>query len=278
MDWTSPQDAAGSLDSAESPARVAPDDAEHAARALARESRRVDPPHRQAGPRRAPPASRVQRVRHRVRGHLHRPAHRLRHVGDVRRSVERTDARGRVVRRRPELLPLRGHDPFDLRLPARDPDAPGPRRGEPAVLDGPPAGRGRSEQHPLRHDAGQRRGQRRRRRGPGDSRGPRSSRPPPLQGQHGPRAPRGLSLGERRQGPARHADADEQLGRRSARVARERPGGERALPEVRRPAHHRRVPLRRERLVHQAARGGSDGPVGRRDRARGVRPLATAAR
>ena len=53
------------------------------------------------------------------RGRLHRPAHRLRHLGDERPPVGRHDARRRGVRRQPQLLPPRGGRPGDLRLQAR---------------------------------------------------------------------------------------------------------------------------------------------------------------
>ena len=45
--------------------------------------------------------------------------------------------------------------------------------------------------------------------------------------------------------------------RRPAGLAGQRQGRLRALPRVRHPLLHRRLPLRRERLVHQAARGGA---------------------
>ena len=59
-------------------------------------------------------------------------------------------------------------------------------------------------------------------------------------------------------------DGHEQLGRRAARLAREparRPGG---LRPARRAAVPRRLPVRRERLVHQAARARPGRPVASR--------------
>ena len=56
-------------------------------------------------------------------------------------------------------------------------------------------------------------------------------------------------------GPGRLHDRDEQLRRRPARVARQPPRRSRGLRPVRAAAVHRRLPLRRERLVHQAAGG-----------------------
>ncbi len=55
--------------------------------------------------------------------------------------------------------------------------------------------------------------------------------------------------------PLVHADPDQQLRGRPAGLARQRQGRLGALPRVRHPLLYRRLPLRRERLVHQAARG-----------------------
>ncbi len=68
----------------------------------------------------------------------------------------------------------------------------------------------------------------------------------------------------------RHAHDHQQLRRRPARLARQHPGRERALPPVRRAVFPRRLPLRRERLVHQDPRGRPGGPHRGIDRARSL--------
>ena len=119
-------------------------------------------------------------------------------------------------------------------------------------------GQGRPEQHPLRHDPGERRVHRGARRSTSSSpegRDPASD--PPVQGQHGRRgagARCSTSAAGRR--PGRVRDDHQQLGRRPAGVAREPPRGPRGLRSPRRAAVPRRLPLRRERVVHPRARAG----------------------
>ena len=202
--------------------------------------------------------------------------------GTAAMSAEQWAARHagrRVVRRQPLLVPLRGGGARHLRLPPRPAHAPGPRRRADPVLRALQAGRRRSQQHPLRHDARQRRVHRRRGARPGHRRRPGALGPPPLQGQHG----RGPAPGAHRGGGPRadsavHADGDQQLRRRPAGLDGQRPRGLGGLPRARHPALHRRLPLRRERLLHQAARGGvRANRTPARDRARDVRSTPTAA-
>ena len=121
-------------------------------------------------------------------------------------------------------LPRRGTRALPVR--ARDPHAPGQRRGEDPVCGDRRPGQGRPEQHALRHDARQRRVHRG---GGGRPRGRRGSRPgerASVQGEHGHRRARGTARRARcraRPGGLRHDH--EQLGRRPARVAREPPRG-----------------------------------------------------
>ena len=70
----------------------------------------------------------LQHVPAAQRGRLHRPADRLRHLGDERPAVGRDDAGRRGLRRLGELLPPRKRGARVLRLQARHPDAPGARR------------------------------------------------------------------------------------------------------------------------------------------------------
>jgi tryptophanase len=90
--------------------------------------------------------------------------------------------------------------------------------------------------------------------------------PPSVQGQHGPRKARSVLEGAPRSRSARHADPDEQFGRRPAGLARECSRHARGLPPPRHPALDRCVPVRRERLVHSRARGRAGWPTGRQDR------------
>ncbi len=129
-----------------------------------------------------------------------------------------------------------------------------PRGSSSPSIGGP--GQGRPEQHPLRHDARERRVHGRRGRRPRDSRrrcDPRSLHP--FKGNMDldalERAARGARRGRR---AGRVRDDHEQLGRRPARLAREPARRARALRPLRRAALPRRVPLRRERVVHPAAR------------------------
>ncbi len=114
---------------------------------------------------------------------------------------------------------------------------------------------GGAEQQPLRHDARQHRGGGVRGAGPGDPRGARPGARPPVQGQRRPRGARADAARGRRQGAARDGHRDEQLGRRPAGVAREPARRAGAVRSLRQAALPRRLPVRRERLLHQAARG-----------------------
>ena len=71
--------------------------------------------------------------------------------------------------------------------------------------------------------------------------------------------------------PLRDADGDQQRRRRPAGQSRQHPRRRRAGASIRQAVHHRRLPLRRERLVHQDARAGPGQPRRRRHRARHVR-------
>ena len=73
------------------------------------------------------------------------------------------------------------------------------------------------------------------------------------------RRPRAHSAGD--------AHRDQQLRRRPARLDGERAAGQRGLPPARHPALLRRLPLRGERLLHQAARTGLRRQDSQRDRA-----------
>ena len=88
------------------------------------------------------------------------------------------------------------------------------------------------------------------------ARGPRPGRAAPVQGQHRPRAARAAARGVGGQRAARDADGHQQRRRRAAREPREHPRDGRDRPPPRQAAHHRRLPLRRERLVHQVPRAG----------------------
>ena len=80
---------------------------------------------------------------------------------------------------------------------------------------------------------------------------------PALQRQHGRRRPRSTDCPRRpRTHPARHAHRHQQLRRRPARLHGERQGRLRRLQGPQHPALLRRLPLRRERLVHQAREPG----------------------
>ncbi len=134
------------------------------------------------------------------------------------------------------------------------------------VVGGP--GQGRPEQHPLRHHPRQRRVHRRRGRRPGDRRGPRPVVAAPVQGQHRHRRAGRAAGRARRRGAAGHGHHHEQQRRRPAGVAGQPARGARGLRPVRQAAVPRRLPLRRERVVHPRARGGPGRPRRGRHRPR----------
>ena len=76
----------------------------------------------------------------------------------------------------------------------------------------------------------------------------------------------------RRPRAARHGDRHEQLGRRTARLAREPPRRPRALRPLQEALLPRRVPLRGERVLREAPREGAGGPDAEGDRAGDVLP------
>ena len=115
------------------------------------------------------------------------PAHRFRDRGDEPRPVGRDPARRRVVCGLALLVRLPGGRAGALPVRARHPDPPGARGREDPVLGHRRTGQGDPEQHPLRHDPGERRGDRRRGGRPRDRGRPPSRGRAPVQGQHGPR-------------------------------------------------------------------------------------------
>ena len=195
--------------------------------------------------------------------------HRLGDGRDVARPVGGHPARRRELRRLAVVVPLPRGGAGALPVRARHPHASGPRGGADPVLRDRRAGQGRPQQHALRHHAGQRRAHRAPRRvdlviaggpGPGGA--------APVQGQHGHRRARAAARRARRRRAGRLRHDHEQLRRRPAGVAGEPARGARGVRPARRAAVPRRLPLRRERVVHPRARGGLRRRDGRRDRAR----------
>ena len=137
-------------------------------RALPHQERRADPLDHPRAARRTAARGALQPVPAARRRRADRPAHRLRHRRHVHRAVGGDDAGRRKLRRQPELRPLPRLRAGHLRLPARDPHPPGPRRRAHPVPRDVQEGRRGAEQHALRHHARQHRVRRRRGRGPAD--------------------------------------------------------------------------------------------------------------
>ena len=206
---------------------------------------------------------RLQRLPPARRGRPDRPADGFGDRRHVRRAVERGHAGRRVLRRQPLVLPLRGGRQGPDRVRARHPHAPGPGCRADPLSHGAEAGPDRSQQQSLRHDARQHRGGGRRGPGPRHPRGHRAAGHSPVQGQRRPRRARAPARGAREPGAAGDGDGHQQLGRRPACVAREPARRPQVLRPVRQAVLPRRVPVRRELLVHQAPRARA-GRIARR--------------
>ena len=186
-----------------------------------------------------------------------RPADRLGHRLDERPPVGGHDDRRRKLCRCIVLLPPQGDGRQALRHALLPAHAPRPRRRERALLGDPQGGRHRPGQLPLRHHEGPHRVPPLPRRRLHDRRRGRHAARNPLQGRDGPRQtgedPQGEPQGE---DPVRGADHHQQHGRRPARFDAQHPRDVGTLPPLRRARPVRLGPLRRERLLHQDARGG----------------------
>ena len=141
--------------------------------------------------RRTPAGARDRRLQHLpapLRGRLHRPVDRQRHLRALTGAAGRDGARRRGLRGLAQLLPPRAGGRRRLRLPPHDPDPPGPRRRAPAGEAARPAGPARALEPLLHHLARACRAGGRhlgRRLDPG---GGRPDLDPPVQGQRRPRA------------------------------------------------------------------------------------------
>ena len=147
--------------------------ADHRGRARARRSR--------------PPAGTCSTLH--ARGRPDRPPHRLRHRRDEPRPVGRDPARRRELRRQPQLVrvPRGASSTCSRSATSSRPTRAGPRRRSCSRRVGG-AGQGHPQQHPLRHDPGQRRVHRRR--GASTSsiaEGAPAGARSPVQGEHGRR-------------------------------------------------------------------------------------------
>jgi hypothetical protein len=211
---------------------------------------------RSADPRGGPPRGRLQHLPAALGRRLHRPPDGLRHLGHERPAMGRDDARRRVLRREPQLLPHGGGGPALLRLRPRRAHSPRPRGRAPDQPGAHQAGRPRARQyvlhdHPLAPGTGRRHVPRRDHR-----RGPRPGVAPSVQGQRGHgEVARGRRKGRRGEDPLRVARRHGQHGRRPACLHGQRT---RTPPVLRRARHQ--GPARRDAhgrelaLHHRSAR------------------------
>ena len=176
----------------------------------------------------------------------------------------------------PQLVRVPRGRPGPVPVQARHPHPPGPRGREDPVHGDRRAGQGHPQQHPLRHDPRQRGVHGRRGRRPRHRRGPPAVADPPVQGEHGHRGAGAAARGAGRRGPGRRDDDHQQLRRRPAGEPREPARGPRGLRPLRQAAVPRRLPVRRERVVHQDPRAGPGRPPGRGHRPRDRRASWTA--
>ena len=167
------------------------------------------------------------------------------------------DARGRILRGLRVLRAVRGGGAEPDAIQARDPNAPGARcRGDPVCVA---RRRGPDDplQHTLRHHPRQHRSHRRKRPGHAMPRGGRCDIGGAFQRQHGSGPPAGPIGARRRTHPLRDDDHHQQCRRRTTGESGQHQAECGVGARVRQALHHRRLPLRRECLVHQATRIGS---------------------
>ncbi len=139
-------------------------------------------------------------------------------------------------------------------------------------------GRRGAQQHPLRHHPRQRRVPGRHRTGLHRRRGPGPAPGRAVQGRHGPgQARRRVREVRRRPHPLRDADDHQQQRRRPAGVHGQHQGRVRVRARPGQAPDLRRLPFRRERLVHPAARGRVRATAASSPSPRRCSPTATAA-